>query len=199
MRDIVARPVWVQSPQGEVDAQVGMAMAYGDTIRTKNPALVEVSLGEVAFRLGGQAALTLSPNQTLQFTGGQMLTWLEGSPPGPVTITTPVGVAGIRGTTVFINIADDPQQPVEIFAWEGEVTFQPTGSTDVVVIRDGEQLLISPGAIDGANLQSQVRRFEPEEFRQRLAASPLIHGLNSPLPTLSTIEAVGDTLDSGKP
>lgn len=80
-------------------------------------------MGTVVFRLGGNASLTLRPNQTLQLSTGQMITWLEGTPPAPVTIQTPVGAAGIRGTTVFVNIEEDPQAPVEIFAWEGDVTF----------------------------------------------------------------------------
>lgn len=195
IRDIVAQPVWVKPAQGEENAaQVGMAMQYADTIRTEDPALVEVGLGTLVFRLGGNATLTLRPNQQLQLAAGQMITWIEGTSPGPVTIQTPVGAAGIRGTTVFVNIAEDPQAPVEIFSWEGEVTFQPIGATDVVVIRDGEQLLVSPGEVDVAELQQRVRRFSPEEFRQRLETSPLINDFGQALPTLPQIEAVGETL-----
>lgn len=197
LRAIVAQPVWVRPAQGEeTAAQVGMALQYEDTIRTEAPALAEVSLGEVVFRLGGNASLTLRPNQQLQMAAGQMLTWLEGQPPGPVTIQTPVGAAGIRGTTVFVNIDEDPQIPIEFFAWEGEVTFQPLGATDVVVIRDGEQLLVRPGEVDVAELQRRVRRFSPEEFRQRLEASPLINDFDQTLPTLPQIEAVGETLET---
>lgn len=196
IRDIVAPPVWVRPFQGEeTTAQVGMPLQGEDTIRTEAPALVEIGLGSVVFRLGGNASLTLRPNQTLQLATGQMITWLEGTPSGPVTIQTPVGAAGIRGTTVFVNIDEDPQAPVEIFAWEGEVTFQPTGATEAVVIRDGEQLLVRPGEIDVAALQQQVRRFGSEEFRQRLETSPLINNFDQPLSTQADIEAVGEGLD----
>lgn len=196
IRDIVAQPVWVRPAQGdEAAAQVGTSLQFEDTVRTEAPALAEISLGEVVFRLGGNASLTLRPNQTLQLAAGQMITWLEGTHPGPVTIQTPVGAAGIRGTTVFVNIAEDPQAPVEIFAWEGEVTFQPTGATDAVVIRDGEQLLVRPGEVDVAALQQRVRRFGAEEFRQRLDTSPLINNFDQPLPTQADIEAVGEGLD----
>ncbi len=199
IRDIVTQPVWVQPAQGEeVAAQVGTALQYEDTVRTEAPALVEVGLGTLVFRLGGNASLTLRPNQQLQMAAGQMLTWLEGQPPGPVTIQTPVGAAGIRGTTVFINIAEDPQAPVEFFAWEGEVTFQPIGATDVVVIRDGEQLLVSPGEVDVAELQRRVRRFGAEEFRQRLETSPIMNDFDQPLPTLPQIETVGERLEMGR-
>ncbi len=152
-------------------------------------------MGTVVFRLGGNASLTLRPNQTLQLSTGQMITWLEGTPPAPVTIQTPVGAAGIRGTTVFVNIEEDPQAPVEIFAWEGDVTFQPTGATEAMVIRDGEQLLVRPGEVDVAALQQQVRRFGAAEFLQRLDTSPLINNFSQPLPTQADIEAVGATLD----
>lgn len=197
IRAIVAQPVWVRPAQGdESAAQVGTPLQYDDTIRTEDPALAEVSLGEIVFRLGGNASLTLRPNQQLQMATGQMLTWLEGSPPGPVTIQTPIGAAGIRGTTVFVNIDENPQEPIEFFAWEGEVTFQPTGATDVVVIRDGEQLLVRPGEVDVTELQRRVRRFGPEEFRQRLEESALVNGFSQPLPTLSQIEAVGEALET---
>ncbi|MFH7245317.1 MAG: FecR domain-containing protein [Spirulina sp.] len=196
IRDIVAQPVWVRPAQGEeIAAQVGAPLQYEDTVRTEDPALVEVGLGTLVFRLGGNATLTLRPNQQLQFAAGRMLTWVEGRPPGSVTIQTPVGVAGIRGTTVFVNIEEDPQAPVEFFAWEGEVTFQPTGSADVVVIRDGEQLLVRPGEVDVADLQRRVRRFGAEEFRQRLENSPLMNDFSQPLPTLPQIEAVGEGLE----
>jgi hypothetical protein len=196
IRDIVAQPVWVRPTQGEeTAAQIGTLLQYEDTIRTEDPALAEISLGEVVFRLGGNASLTLRPNQQLQFAAGQMLTWVEGPPPGPVTIQTPVGVAGIRGTTVFVNIEEDPQAPVEFFAWEGEVTFRPNGATDEVVIRDGEQLLVRPGETDVADLQQRVRRFGAEEFRQRLENSPLMNDFGQPLPTLPQIEAVGEELE----
>ncbi|WP_198806130.1 FecR family protein [Leptolyngbya sp. BL0902] len=196
IRDIIDQPVWVRPAQSdEAPAQVGTTLQHEDTVRTEAPALVEIGLGTLVFRLGGNATLTLRPNQTLQLAAGQMITWLEGTPPGPVTIQTPVGAAGIRGTTVFVNIDEDPQAPVEIFAWEGEVTFQPTGATGVVVIRDGEQLLVRPGEVDIAVLQQRVRRFGAEEFRQRLEASPLINNFGQPLPTLPQIEAVGETLE----
>ncbi|MEY3261706.1 MAG: hypothetical protein RLZZ620_757, partial [Pseudomonadota bacterium] len=112
IRNIAAQPVWVRPAQGEeTAAELGMTLQYEDTIRTEAPALVEVGLGEIVFRLGGNASLTLRPNQTLQFAAGQMLTWVEGKPSGPVTIQTPVGIAGIRGTTVFVNVDENPQAP----------------------------------------------------------------------------------------
>lgn len=196
IRDIVAQPVWLRPSQGEeTTAQVGASLQYEDTVRTEDQALAEIAVGTIVFRLGGDASLTLRPNQTLQLSTGQMLTWLEGTPPDPVTIQTPVGAAGIRGTTVFVNIEEDPQAPVEIFAWEGEVTFQPTGATEVVVIRNGEQLLVPPGEVDVAALQQRVRRFGAAEFRQRLDTSSLINSFSQPLPTQTDIEAVGNTLD----
>ncbi len=198
IRDIVAQPVWVRPAQGEESvAQVGTSLSYEDTIRTEDPALVEVGLGTLVFRLGGNATLTLRPNQQLQFAAGQMLTWVEGPPPGPVTIQTPVGVAGIRGTTVFVNVEEDPQAPVEFFAWEGEVTFQPTGAADVVMLRNGEQLFVRPGERDVAELRRRVRRFRAEEFRQRLETSSLINDFDRDLPTLPQIEAVRSRLEGG--
>ncbi|MEO1068107.1 MAG: FecR family protein, partial [Cyanobacteria bacterium J06638_6] len=135
---IVAEPVWVTLGQtGPAPAQVNQAMAYGDRIRTADEALAEVSLVTGAvFRIGGDAELTLQPSQ-LQLNAGQMITWVEGQLAEPVEIVTPAGIAGIRGTTVFVNIVDGPAAPIEIFAWEGEVAFRLAGGTDEIILTSG--------------------------------------------------------------
>lgn len=127
MQDIVADPVSVARGQAPpAPAVIGQGLAYGDQIRTEGTALAEAKLvtGPV-FRIGGNAVLTLRPNQQLQLDAGQMITWVEGQPPGPVEIVTPVGIAGLRGTTAFVNIAEDPQAPIEIFPGKERFPFGP--------------------------------------------------------------------------
>ncbi|MBE9159029.1 FecR domain-containing protein [Nodosilinea sp. LEGE 06152] len=192
---IVANPVSVTLGQGEPEpAQVNQAMAYGDQIRTADRALAEVGLVTGArFRIGGNAALTLQPSQ-LQLSAGQMITWVEGTLPEPVDIVTPAGIAGIRGTTVFVNIDDDPNAPVEIFSWEGEVAFRLADGGEEVVLTSGEQLFVSPGEQDIDALRQQVQPLDRATAQQRLEASPLINGFDQPLPTRSQIEATVDAL-----
>lgn len=193
---IVANPVSVTLAQGEPEpAQVNQAMTYGDRIATADQALAEVGLVNGAvFRIGGNAALTLRPNQ-LQLNAGQMITWVEGALPEPVEIVTPAGIAGIRGTTVFVNIEDDPNAPVEIFSWEGEVAFRLAASEDEIVLTSGQQLFVSPGEQDIEALRQQVQPLDRATAQERLEESPLINGFSQPLPTRPELEATIDNLN----
>ncbi|MGG6241655.1 FecR domain-containing protein [Nodosilinea sp. AN01ver1] len=196
IQDIVASPVSVSLAQAEPQpAQVNQTLAYGDQIRTADQALAEVSLVTGAvFRIGGDAALTLRPSQ-LQLDAGQMITWAEGALAEPVEIVTPAGIAGIRGTTVFVNIADDPNAPVEIFSWEGEVAFRLTEGGEEVLLTSGEQLFVSPGEQSVDALRQQVQPLDRATAQQRLEQSPLINGFSQPIPTREAIEATVDALE----
>lgn len=193
---IVANPVSVTLGQGEPEpAQINQAMAYGDQIRTADQALAEVGLVTGAmFRIGGNAALTLQPNQ-LQLDSGQMITWAEGALSEPIDIVTPAGIAGIRGTTVFVNIDDDPNAPVEIFSWEGEVAFRLADGENEVVLTSGEQLFVYPGARDIETLSQQVQPLDRATAQKRLAESRLVNGFERPLPTRPELEATVEALE----
>ena len=193
---IVANPVSVTLGQGEPEpAQINQTMAYGDQIRTADQALAEVGLVSGAmFRIGGNAALTLQPNR-LQLDAGQMITWVEGALAEPIEIVTPAGIAGIRGTTVFVNIADDPNAPVEIFSWEGEVAFRLADSEDEVVLTSGQQLFVPPGEQDIEALRQQVQPLDRATAQKRLEESLLINGFDRPLPTRPELEATIDALE----
>ncbi|MGB3200331.1 MAG: FecR family protein [Nodosilinea sp.] len=196
IQDIVATPVSVSLAQAEPEpAQVNQTLAYGDQIRTADQALAEVGLVTgVVFRIGGDAALTLRPNQ-LQLDAGQMITWVEGTLAEPVEIVTPAGIAGIRGTTVFVNIADDLSAPVEIFSWEGEVAFRLTEGGEEVILTSGEQLFVSPGQQSIEALRQQVQPLDRATAQQRLEQSPLINGFSQPILTRDAIEATVDALE----
>ena len=193
---IVAQPVWVTLGQAAPQpAQPAQEMAYGDRLRTEDQALVEVGLinGSV-FRIGGNASLTLRPNQ-LDLAAGQMITWAEGALAAPVEIVTPAAIAGIRGTTVFVNIAADPTAPIEFFAWEGEVAVRLTDGGEEVILTSGERLFVTPGETDIEALRQQVQPIDRTTAEQRLQESPLINGFDSPLPTRPAIEATVNALE----
>lgn len=196
IEEIVNDPVWVApQQQAPAPAQPNQAMAYGDQIRTENQALAEVSLvtGPV-FRIGGNATLTLRPNQLL-LDAGQMITWLEGKTQNPVEIVTPVGIAGIRGTTVFVNIADDPNAPVEFFSWEGQVAIRLTDSDEELILNSGEQLFVTPGDRDIDALRQRVQPLDQAAALKRLQESRLVNGFSRPLPTRPELEATVDALE----
>jgi hypothetical protein len=192
---IVAEPVWVTLGQSSpAPAQINQTMAYGDRIHTEDQALAEVGLVTGAvFRIGGNASLTLQPSQ-LQLDTGQMITWVEGKLAEPIEITTPAGIAGIRGTTVFVNIGDDPAAPVEFFTWEGEVALRLANGTDEIILNSGEQLFVTPGEQDIEALRQQVQPLDRATALQRLEDSELINGFSQPIPTRSQIEATVNEL-----
>lgn len=196
IQDIVATPVSVSLAQAApAPAQVNQALGYGDRIRTEDQALAEVGLATgPVFRIGGDATLTLQPSQ-LVLDAGQMITWVEGKAAEPVDIVTPVGIAGIRGTTVFVNIADDPEAPIEFFSWEGEVAIRLEEGGDEIVLNSGEQLFVPRGAQDIDTLRSQVQPLDRATAAQRLQNSPLINGFSRPIPTRDAIEATVDALE----
>ncbi|MGF1518654.1 MAG: FecR domain-containing protein [Nodosilinea sp.] len=196
IQEIVADPVLVTLGQGEpAPAEENQAMAFGDRIATQDQALAEVGLANGAvFRIGGNAALTLRPNQLL-LDSGQMITWVEGAVSEPLEIVTPAGIAGIRGTTVFVNIADDPTAPIEFFAWEGQVAVRLTAGGEELILNSGEQLLIAPEEDDIEALRQQVQPIDQAEALQRLNESTLINGFSGPIPTRPAIEATVEALE----
>jgi hypothetical protein len=196
IQSIVAQPVWVTLGQDAPQpAQPAQEMAYGDRLRTEDQALAEVALiNGAVFRIGGNATLTLRPNQ-LELEEGQMITWAEGALAAPVEIVTPAAIAGIRGTTVFVNIAPDPTVPIEFFAWEGEVAVRLVDGGEEVILTSGEQLFVTPGETDIEVLRQQVQPIDRTTAEQRLQESALINGFGSPLPTRPAIEATVNALE----
>ncbi len=196
IQDIVANPVLVTLGQGEpAPAEASQAMAFGDRITTADQALAEVGLANGAvFRIGGDAALTLRPSQLL-LDAGQMITWVEGVVSEPLEIVTPAGIAGIRGTTVFVNIADDPAAPVEFFSWEGQVAVRLTAGGEEVILNSGEQLFVAPGEDDIEALRQRVQPLNKAEALQRLDEGALINGFGGPIPTRPAIEATVEALE----
>ncbi|NER84122.1 MAG: FecR domain-containing protein, partial [Leptolyngbya sp. SIO1D8] len=108
-------PVWVQSLNADEErpAAPGISMSYGDTIRTEQGGLAQVDLANgQAFRIGGDAVLVLQPDQRLDLKSGEMLTWIQPGQEVPSEIVTPAGIAGLRGTTLFILVPPDPNEEV---------------------------------------------------------------------------------------
>jgi ferric-dicitrate binding protein FerR (iron transport regulator) len=165
-----------------------MKLAYGDTIRTAEDGLAQIDLANgLAFRLGGEAALTLQPNQELQLDSGEMLVWVEPGQKVPTEIVTPVGTAGLRGTTLFVRVPDDPGEGVVFFAWEGEIRLRFEGDTEDLILNSGEELQVRPGE-RLSDLRDKVRRLRRREIRQQRQQSRLVNGFSRPLPTLGQLE-----------
>ncbi|HEY9738024.1 MAG TPA: FecR domain-containing protein, partial [Trichocoleus sp.] len=190
--DIPATPVWVQPNEASSEsiAAKGQNLIYGNVIITADEGLAEVNLKSgLAFRIGGNARLILQPDNQLNLESGQMITWVTPGQQVPTKIITPAGVAGLRGTTLFVDLPEDPADEVEFFSWEGTIAVRPLGASEDVIITSGEQLRIRPGENDVAELRQRVRRLTQEEIVQRRSRSRLLNGFSQPLPTQSQIDA----------
>lgn len=193
---VEAPSVWVKSMRAEEaqPAETGTAMIYGDSIRTEGDGLAQVDLENgLAFRIGSNAALTLQPDNRLELSSGEMLTWVEPGQQVPTEIQTPVGIAGLRGTTLFIQIPPDSEEEILFLSWEGTIRLQVAEGAEEILLQSGEALRIRPGERDVAALRQRIRRLGRQEIRQRRRRSSLLNRFQQPLPTQEQIEA---TLES---
>lgn len=193
-------PVWVKqlNATAEVAAAIGTPMQFGETIRTEGDALAQVDLENgLAFRVGGDAVLTLQPDNQLKLDQGDMIVWVEPGKQVPTEVLTPVGIAGLRGTTLFISVPKQADGEIEIFAWEGTVSLRLPNQPDEIVLKGGEQLLLRRGDTRIDNLRRRVRRLNRREIRLRRRQSLLLSGFQSPLPTQSKIDQMVESLQEG--
>ncbi|MGD1909056.1 MAG: FecR domain-containing protein [Leptolyngbyaceae cyanobacterium] len=196
---VEASPVKVKiaDQSQEQDAAVGMALAYGDTIRTAESGLAQIDLANgLAFRIGGEASLTLQPNQQLQLDSGEMLVWVEPGQQVPTEIVTPVGVAGLRGTTLFVQVPENSDEGVIFFSWEGEIRLRFPGDSEDLILNAGEELQVRPGE-RLADLRGKVQRLRRRAIRQRRQQSRLLNGFERPLPTQSQLEQTIEAAPAG--
>ena len=189
--EIQQTPVWVKLAKAKQEqaAQTNMSLKANDTIRTEGKALAEVTLTNgLGFRVGGDAVLTLQDNNQLNLQSGSMLTWVEPGKKVPAEIVTSAGIAGIRGTTVFVGIPEDPNGEVEFFSWEGTVAIRIPGQTEELILNSGEQLKMRRGEKDLKALRRRIRKFTRKEHLERSRQPGLIRNFSRPLPTLKKIE-----------
>ncbi|NES22881.1 MAG: FecR domain-containing protein [Symploca sp. SIO3E6] len=191
--DIQKQPVWVRrlNTQDEVPAQENMNLRVGETIRTEGEALAQVELKNgLSFRIGRNSVLTLQPDNRLQLQAGEMIAWVEPGKKVPVEIETPVAIAGIRGTTVYINMPEDPKEGIEFFAWEGSVAVWFPNQTGECLFKSGEQVKIQPGETDIHQVRQQVQKLPLQKLLKRRRQSRLLNNFDQPLPTLPQIDKI---------
>jgi len=189
--EIQKQPVWVRqlNTKDEAPAQENMDLRVGETIRTQGNALAQVELKNgLSFRIGGNSVLTLQPDNRLNLKAGEMIAWVEPGKKVPVEIETPVAIAGIRGTTVYINIPEDPKREIEFFAWEGNVEVWFPNQPGKCQFKTGEQVKIEPGETDINLVRQQVQQLPRQKLLKRRRKSRLLNNFDKPLPTLQKID-----------
>lgn len=189
--EIQSQPVWLRRLKaiGEIAAAKGMVMQIGETIRTGEKAMAQINLKNgLAFRVGSNAVLTLQPDNSLNLSAGEMITWVTPGKQVPTKVITPGGVAGIRGTTIYIKMPKNPKDAVEFFTWEGTMFIQLPNKSEEFQLKAGESVKIKPGETDMNKMRASVRRLTSKEWLNRRRNSPLINNFNKPLPTLQKID-----------
>jgi hypothetical protein len=189
--EIQSQPVWLRRLKAlsEISAQQGMGMQIGETIRTEGNALAQINLKNgLAFRIGGNAVLTLQPDNRLNLSAGEMITWVTPGKKVPTQVITPGGVAGIRGTTIHVKMPKNPKDAIEFFTWEGTMFIRLPNKTEEFQLKAGEIVKIKPGETNINKIRESVRRLTNQEWSNRRHNSPLINKFDQPLPTLQKID-----------
>ncbi|MCS6812220.1 MAG: FecR domain-containing protein [Cyanobacteria bacterium] len=192
--EILRQPVWVRPAhaQQEVAAQEGMGLQAGETVRTQGDALAQIEFATgLAFRLGKNSVITIQPDRRLKLQSGAMITWVQPGKTVPAEIVTDTAIAGIRGTTVFVNIPTDPKTGTLFFAWEGQVSVRLPNQPGELLLKTGEEVRVWRGERDLERVRRRVRRLKSNEWQQRLRQRDnLLRGFRKALPTLKTIEII---------
>jgi hypothetical protein len=168
-----------------------MGLQIGETIRTEGKAMAQINLKNgLAFRIGNNAVLTLQPDNYLNFSAGEMITWVNPGQHVPAKVVTPGGIAGIRGTTIYVKIPQAPNEAIEFFTWEGTMSIQLPNQPEECPVKGGEIVKIRPGEMDIRKIRASVRRLTNQEWLARRRNSPLINKFAKPLPTLQKIDQI---------
>ncbi|MFB8789851.1 MAG: FecR domain-containing protein [Potamolinea sp.] len=169
----------------------GMGLFIGEQLRTVGEALAEIELKNgLAFRIGGNSVLTLQPDNSLNLSKGEMITWVQPGKQVPAKVVTPGAIAGIRGTTIYVNIPDDPNGEIEYFTWEGTMSLKLPNQSEEMLLKAGEIVKVKPGETDINQMRKRVRQLTQKEWETRRKKSRLINNFISPLPTLKKIDQV---------
>lgn len=173
----------------DVQAKTGMGLQVSDTVRTLAPGRVQVEFTNgVSFRIGGNSILKIQPQNRLNFTKGDMITWVKPGMKVPTEIVTPVAIASIRGTTAYVEIPPDykssSSKGIRFFSWEGNVAVRLTNSTEEVILKTGEEVFIKPGA----KTIPPVYRLNSQEWPNRIQTGRFLRSFKTPLPTQPIID-----------
>lgn len=191
LSEISQQPVWVQllNATNETTAEKGISLRAGEKIRTHKEAVAQVDFKNgLAFRLGGDSAVSLEPNNHLKLSEGEILVWVDPGKKIPTEIITRGAIAKLQGTTVSVKILKELDNAVEIFVWEGTVTVEIPNQPGAVTISSGQEVRIWSGETDIQQVRQRIRRVAYQDWSQRRFQSPLLNNFSKPLPTLLALD-----------
>ncbi|MEN9252467.1 MAG: FecR domain-containing protein [Thermostichales cyanobacterium BF4_bins_65] len=193
VEEIYGQPVTVvSSPQAPRPAAVGMELFAGDQLRTGSHGRAQVQQSSGFFvRVGANAVLTVLLDNEVRFAQGRMITWVEGAVARPVRIVTPLGVAALQGTTLFVD-APEHGRWVRFFSWEGEIRI--SAGRQSVTLNSGESVLVPRGA----TRLPRPYRLPGAVLRRQFQESVLLHGFGAAVATIGKIQGMLESADAGE-
>ena len=189
--EIQSQPVWLRRLKvfGEIAAAKGMGLQIGETSRTGEKAMVQIDLKNgLSFRIGSNAVLTLQPDNRLNLSAGEMITWVTPGKQVPTKVITPGGIAGIRGTTIYVKMPQTSKDAIEFFTWEGTMFIQLPNQLEEFQLKAGEIVTIKPGETNIRKIRASIHRVTSQEWLTRRRKSRLVNNFDKPLPTLQKID-----------
>jgi hypothetical protein len=201
MQILDSAEVYIQNKQAKVKDSANK----GQRVRTADArAQLQFNTGAIG-RLAHNSVLTVGQCARLQ--KGSLLV------NGAMNGCTSSVVAGVRGTTYVLEVNETGEANIKVL--EGEVTLTrqtetmpeeeateapaaapkqlPTEDMNPVVLKEGEQVNVSPTGVPGA-----IDRISQDEFTRLLAGS-LFNGFTIPLPGISKIQSSFQRLFPGVP
>lgn len=181
------KPVSVISKKDnkETDANLGMGLYVADKVRTQGKGRTQIEFDNgIGLRIGGNSTVQIKPNNRLNLTEGEMLTWVKPGLKVPTEISTAYATATIRGTTAYVEIPKDLSKGVRFFSWEGTVVVKLANQSKEIILLTGEEVIVKPNS----TTPPVVRRMNLNEWREISKTSPLLRSFASPLPTQNIID-----------
>jgi len=182
---IEEKPV-VVIPKGqttEINAVKGMKLNVADTVRTKAKGRTQVDFNNgVSFRIGGNSALQIQPQNQLKLASGNMITWVKPGMKVPTEIVTPIATAAIRGTTAYVEYEETGG--IKFFSWEGNVAVRLANQSEEVILHTGDEIIIT--AKD--QVLPPVRRLTLAQWQTRLKTGKFLNSFTTPFPTRAIFE-----------
>lgn len=185
--EIKNRPVWIKylNSKDESSAIVGSTIKVGETVRTEANAGVQILLKSgLVLRIEGDSSVTLTPKNSLKLNKGRLIARIAADKNVTAQIQTPLAVASISDTTVYVDLPKDTSKERHIFALQGTVEVMLNGASEPIMLKTGEDLAIKPNG-----MASQPKVLDPGAIEKRLALNPLLFGFNNKLDSQTTIEA----------
>ncbi|MBD2175484.1 FecR domain-containing protein [Pseudanabaena sp. FACHB-1998] len=164
-------------------ATVGVPLKVNESVSTEDQSTAQVTLRSgTIIRIGGNAKLTLKPQNQVEFASGRLVAWAASDRKAPAQIKTTFGEISSNDGTLYLEIPEKAAEDRRIMALDGTVTVLLKSTSEIVTIGKGEEIKIKA---DGK--ATAPKRIDKESIDKRIANNSLIFGFNNQLASLPQI------------